>query len=117
MTTTDHRDEISSGRIHNRTVAPTSSLGWCALGLSGLAIAAWFLLPLIATALIGTSTTSNFIIQLVGLFFLDLAAVLDLFTLWRKKERSLLCILATAITFPLALFFTCIILAEGLTRL
>ena len=118
MTLSDHGDEISSGRTQTRPVTPTSSFGWWALGLSVFGVAAWFILPLISTVLVGSlADRSIMLVQFIGLFLLDFAAVLDLFTLWRMKERSLLSILATAITFPLALFFTCIILGEALTRL
>jgi hypothetical protein len=118
MAASANRSEESASRSRARPFIPTSKIGRWSLGLSVLGITAWFLFPLIFPTMIYKSAVTNrLLVQFIGLVLLDFAAVLDLFCLWRMKEHSISNILATAITFPMALFFTCILMGEALSRL
>lgn len=107
---------MSSGEFNpnRRTLPPAKSrtlpsraVGWWAIGLSILGLAAWMILPII-TAVFGERypITNTGLMPAIGTTLVVVAAVADVLCLWVWKERSTLNIAASVITIPAAVFFS-----------
>jgi len=96
-------------------VAPSRALGWWALVLTIAGLAAWIILPIVTTVFREVyPITDTVVMPIIGVVLIDVAAVFNLLVLVLWKERSVLNIVATALTIPAALFFTFMVVGEGL---
>jgi hypothetical protein len=99
-----------------RAIVPSTPVGWWALGLGAVAIASWVALPLITINFRDTyPITDTWVMPAIGVVLTDLAAVFDVLCIWPWRERSVLNIAAVVITIPAALFFTFIVVGEGIS--
>lgn len=99
-----------------RRFLPDSTVGWCALAFSFVGLAAWVALPLITMAYRDTyPVTDTAVMPAIGVVLVDVAAVYDLLSVFRWKERSVLVVAATVVTVAAAVFFTFIVVAGGLS--
>jgi hypothetical protein len=90
-------------------------IGWWALGFSIVGLAAWVILPIITTVFRETfPITDTALMPIIGVVLIDIAAVFNALNVFVWKERSVLGIVAAAITIPAALFFTLMVVGEGL---
>lgn len=98
-----------------RRVTPGRAIGWWALGLSAVGLAAWVFLPVITVAYRETyPVTDSWMMPAIGLVLTDVAAAFNALCIWRFKERSVLNIVAAVLTMPAALFVTLMVAGEGL---
>ena len=113
---TDVPDQVpATPGAAGRAVLPRKPIGWWALGLAVAAMASWVVLPLITTTFRETyPITNTWVMPAIGIVLLDAAAVLSVLCVWRWRERSVLNIVALALTLPMALLFTLIVVGEGL---
>ena len=58
--------------------------------------------------------TDTWVMPAIGVVLIDLAAGFNILCVWPWRERSVLNILAAILTVPSALFFTFIVVGEGL---
>lgn len=105
-------------RISSRTgrhVAPNTPVGWWALGVSFVGLAAWVVLPIITMTFRDVyPVTDTALMPIIGVVLIDSAAIFDLLSVFRWNERSALNVALTIITVVAALFFTFIVVAEGI---
>ena len=96
-------------------LVPGSAVGRWALVLSVLGLSAWVVLPVITGVFRETyPITDTVLMPVIGTILIDAAAAFNVFCVWRCKERSALNIIATILTIPAALFFTFMVVGEGL---
>lgn len=96
-------------------ILPRTKTGWWALGFTVIGIAAWVVLPVITTIFRETyPVTDTWIMPAIGTVLIDLAAVFNLLCVWRRRERSVLNIVAAVLVIPMALLFTFIVVGESL---
>jgi len=97
-------------------VIPSHAVGWWAIGLALLGLAAWVVLPIITMTFRETyPITDTAVMPMIGVLLVDVAAVFNLLTVFRWKEGSVLNIVATVITVAAALFFTFVVVGELLS--
>jgi hypothetical protein len=58
--------------------------------------------------------TDTWVMPAIGTVLIDLAAVFNVLCVWPWRERSVLNIIAAALTVPSALFFTFMVVGESL---
>ena len=94
---------------------PGRAVGWWALGLSALGVAAWIVLPMI-TGLFADKypITNTGVMPAIGTVLIGVAAVFNVLCIWPWRERSALNIIAAAITIPMALFLTFMVVGGAL---
>lgn len=98
------------------TVFPKTAVGWWALGISVIGVASWVVLPVITTLFRDTyPVTDTWVMPAIGTVLIDAAAVTNVLVVWLRRERSVLNIVAAALTVPLALLFTLVVVGEGLS--
>lgn len=98
-----------------RRLTPGSPLGWWAIGLAVLGLAAWVVLPMITmTFREAYPVTDTWVMPVIWLVLADVAAGFNVLCVWRWRERSVLNIVAVALTVPAALFVTIMVVGEGL---
>lgn len=103
------------GAAKKRPVTPRRVIGWWTLGLSVLGLAAWIILPLITiTFRERYPVTDTWVMPAIGLVITDLAALFNVLCIWLWKERSILNIVSTVLTIPVALFVIFLVVGEGL---
>jgi hypothetical protein len=108
--------EPASQQRSRRAIVPRTAVGWWALGLTAVGIASWIALPLITINFRDTyPVTDTWVMPAIGVVLTDLAAVLDLLCVWPWRERSVLNIVATVLMIPAGLFFTFIVVGEGIS--
>lgn len=96
-------------------VAPDRPIGKWALWLTVAGLSAWVVLPVITTVFRETAPiTDTWVMPVIGVVLIDVAAVFNLLCMFVWKERSLLNIIATVLTVPAAAFFTFMVVGEGL---
>lgn len=89
--------------------------GWWALILTVSAILSWIILPQITMAYRDISPiTDTWVMPTIAVLLTDAAAILGLFAIWRKRERSIANITASCLMIPAALFVTWMLVGEGL---
>jgi hypothetical protein len=94
---------------------PKKKVGWWGLGLTVIGIAAWVVLPIITINFRDKyPVTDTWIMPAIGTVLIDLAAVFNLLCVWHWRERSILNIVAAALTIPMALFFTLMVIGESI---
>ena len=99
-------------------VVPSSGIGWWALGLSAIGLAAWVILPIITTIFGETyPITDTVLMPVIGVVLVDAAAVFNLLSVLMWKQRSVLSIIALAVTVPAGRFFTFFVVGESLAGL
>jgi len=99
-------------------VVPSSATGWWATGLTVLGLAAWVILPIVTTLFRETyPLTDTVVMPVIGVVLIGAAAAFNLLSVLRWRQRSVLNIIAMAITVPAALFFTFMVVGEGLAGL
>ena len=98
-----------------RQMLPRSAVGWWALVLSALGLSAWVVLPMVTVAFRETyPITDTALMPVTGTVLIDVAAALNVLCIWRFRERSVLNIIAGVLTVLAALFFTFMVVGEGL---
>ena len=98
-----------------RTILPSTAIGWWALGVSAAGMASWVVLPVITTTFRDVyPITDTWVMPATGVALIDAAAILNVLALWRWRERSLPNIVAAILAIPMALFFTFMVVGEGL---
>jgi hypothetical protein len=96
-------------------VLPGTTIGWWALVLSVIGGASWLVLPVITMTFRDTyPVTDTWVMPAIGTVLIDSAAVLNVLCVWRWRERSVMNIVAAALTVPTALLFTLIVVGESL---
>lgn len=96
-------------------MVPKRAVGWWAFGLSVAGIAAWVILPVITTVFRESyPITDTAFMPIIGVALVDAAAIFNALDLFLWKERSVLNIVAAAITIPAALFLTLTFVGEGI---
>lgn len=110
------KDELDTTSTNPQSyVWPNTRIGWFAIGFSVIAMASWFILPLITITFGKTyPITDSWVMPAIGTVLIDLAAIINVFVLWRLKERSAMNIVATVLVGPTALFFTFMVIGEAL---
>ena len=115
MSTTDTTSHAPVPAPTGRGVVPRRSIGWWALAAAAVGLASWVVLPLITMNFRDTfPVTDTAVMPIIGVVLVDSAAVFNLLAVFRWKQRSVLNIVAVAVTAAAALFFTFIVVAEGL---
>lgn len=94
---------------------PNSRVGWWALALSIVGLGSWVVLPIITGLFRETCPVTNTVVMpVIGMVLLDAAAVFNVVSVFRWKERSVLNIVALVLTIPTALLISLIVIGEGL---
>ena len=80
-----------------------------------IVIAVCALLPVITINFRDTyPITDTWVMPVTGTILIDLAAVFNVLCVWRRHERAILSIVATVLTVLSALFFTFMVVGEGI---
>lgn len=96
-------------------IKPQTTLGWWGLVITLISIAAWFVLPQITMTYHDTyPITDTWVMPVIGMVLVDAAVVLNILAVWRRRERSIAVIIALCLTVPAAVFFTLMVVGEGL---
>lgn len=96
-------------------VLPVTKAGWWALGLSVLGVISWVILPMITMVFREKyPVTNSYVMPLIGTVLIDIAAVFNILCLWHWRERSALNIALAVLVIPVAVFFTIIVVGEGI---
>src|SRR5665647_2209890 len=103
------------GRATAARFWPKAPLGWTAVALAVVGVGSWAVLPMI-TSQFGDQypITDSWVMPAIGAVLIMVAAIVNVLALWIWKQRSVLNIVATVVTVPLALLFTLIVVGEGL---
>jgi hypothetical protein len=105
----------TSQQRSRRAIVPRTAVGWWALALTGAGIASWIALPLLTITFRETyPITDTWVMPVIGVVLTDLAAVFGLLCVWPWRERSVLNIAAAVLMIPAGLFFTFMVVGEGL---
>jgi hypothetical protein len=96
-------------------VLPKKKAGRWALISTVIVIAACAALPVITITFRDTyPVTDTWVMPAIGTILIDVAAVFNVLCVWLWRERSVLNIIAAVLTIPSALFFTFMVVGEGL---
>jgi hypothetical protein len=108
--------QAPTGKNHRRiAILPKTTAGRWALILTVVVIAACAALPIITITFRDKyPVTDTWVMPAIGTVLIDLAAVFNVLCVWPWRERSVLNIIAAALTVPSALFFTFMVVGEGL---
>ncbi len=99
-----------------RSVLPKTALGWWALGASVVGIASWVVLPAIHAVFRDVyPITNTWVMPAIGTALLDAAAILNVLVIWRRREQSVLNIVAPVLVILMALLFTFIVVGESIS--
>lgn len=94
---------------------PQTGLGRWALVMTVVAIASWFLLPLITVNFRDTyPITDTWVMPAILTLLTDTATALGIAAIWLRDERSVLTLAALCLMVPAALFVTAMVISEGL---
>lgn len=94
-------------------VWPNSTIGWLALGFSVTAAISLVIFPLITTLFRKIyPITDTWIMPTIQISVMDLAAIINVYVVWRVKERAAMNIVAAALVIPMALLFTFMLIGE-----
>lgn len=105
----------TGGNHRGIAILPKTKAGWWALILTVIVIAACVALPIITINLRDKyPVTDTWVMPAIGTVLIDLAAVFNVLCVWPLRERSVLNIVAAVLTVPSALFFTFMVVGEGL---
>ena len=97
------------------TAWPTSVSGWVALAVAGVGLGSWLVLPIV-TSVFGERypVTDTFVMPVIGLGLVAIAAVVNVLVVWRGGQRSGVSVVAAALTVAATLFFGFFVIGEGL---
>jgi hypothetical protein len=96
-------------------VLPRTKAGRWALILTAIVIAACAALPIITITLRDIyPVTDTWVMPAIGTVLIDFAAIFNVLCVWPWRERSVLNIVAAVLTVLSALFFTFMVVGEGL---
>lgn len=94
---------------------PQTTTGWWALILFVGALLSWIILPQITMTYREIyPVTDTWVMPTIAVLLTDAAAILGLFAIWRKHERSIANITALCLMITAALFVTWMLVGEGL---
>jgi hypothetical protein len=94
---------------------PTAPKGWIALVAAVIGLGSWVVLPIITTLFAERyPVTNTFVMPAIGTVLILVAAVLNVLSVWLWKQRSVLNIVAMAVVSAAAIFFTFIVVGEGI---
>ena len=112
----DVSDQAPTAGNHRRiAILPKTRSGWWALISTVIVIAACAALPIITITLRDKyPVTDTWVMPAIGTILIDLVAVFNVLCVWPWRERSILNIIAAVLTVPSALFFTLMVVGEGL---
>jgi hypothetical protein len=99
----------------SRTILPKTAIGRRAVVVSAIAMASWIVLP--ATTITFRHTipiTDTWVMPAIGTLLTDGAAIFNVLAVWRWRERSVLSFVLAVLMAPIALFFTFMVVGEGL---
>ena len=93
---------------------PATAAGWWALAFSAAGIALWVVLGIAATIIRSRVTAFDiWLLAAAPAFLIDIAAVLCVLAVWRRKENTALFAAALAGTIPMALVITPVVVFMG----
>jgi hypothetical protein len=96
-------------------ILPKTKAGRWALIFTAIVIVVCLLLPVITVTLRDNyPITDTWVMPAIGTILIDLAAVFNVLCVWPWRERSALNIAATVLTVTSALFFTFMVVGEGI---
>ena len=99
-----------------RSVLPKTTIGWWALGASVVGISSWVVLPVIRAVFRDAyPITNTWVMPAIGTALLDVAAILNVLVIWRRREQSVLNIVAPVLVILMALLFTFIVVGESIS--
>jgi uncharacterized membrane protein len=101
---------------HSRNILPRTKVGWWAVGLAVIGIAAWFILPIITVNFRERyPVTDMWVMPAIGTVLIDVSAVFNLLCIWSWRNRSVVNIVFAVLTILMALIFTLIVVGETLS--
>jgi hypothetical protein len=99
-----------------RTVLPTTAIGRRSMWLSVVAIASWIVLPVTTITFRHTiPITDTWVMPAIGTVLTDAAAVCNVLAVWRRGERSVVSVVLAVLLVAIGLFFTFMVVGEGLS--
>lgn len=94
---------------------PPARSGRLALVAAAIGLGSWIVLPLVTTIFGDTyPVTDTFVMPVIGLVLVALAAVVNVVALWPLRQRSVMNMVATALTVAATCFFGFFVIGEGL---
>ena len=105
------------GAVSRRRIAilPKTRFGWWALISTVIVFAVCVALPIITINFRDKyPITDTWVMPVTGTVLIDLAAVFNALCIWHWRERSVLNIITAVLTIAAALFFTFMVVGEGL---
>ncbi|MHB0975803.1 MAG: hypothetical protein ACYC1U_01255 [Candidatus Aquicultorales bacterium] len=103
MSSNREADDMTDPGKRAGSTVPKTTLGWWALGVSAVGLSSWVVLPMLTMLFRETyPVTDTWIMPLIGTVLVGLAAVLNVLTLWKQRDRSVLNVVATILTLPIA---------------
>ena len=104
----------SSSQPGIRKWLPGTTLGWVAIILALVAIASWVAFPIITMTYRTTYPVVNtWIMPAIATGLVDLAAIMSLAAVVVQRERSILILVMLALTIVAGVFFTAMVVGEG----
>ena len=113
---TDVSDQApTAGNRRGIAILPRTKAGRRVLILTVIVIIVCAALPIITITFRDKyPVTDTWVMPVIGTVLIDLAAVFNVMCVWPWRERSVLNIVAAVLTVPSALFFTFMVIGEGL---
>lgn len=94
---------------------PRSTLSWIAIALGLVALASWVIFPVLTMAYRERyPVVDTWVMPAIATILVDVAAILNLVTVWFRRERSLLSIVTLVVTILAGLFFTFMVVGEAI---
>lgn len=106
----------AAGKQRRIAILPETKAGrWTAIA-TAVVILACAALPMVTISFRHTySVTDTWVMPAIGTVLIDLAAIFNILSIWHWRERSLLNIAAAIVTLAAAIFFTFMVVGEGLS--
>jgi hypothetical protein len=94
---------------------PRSTFSWIAIALGLVALASWVVFPVLTMAYRERyPVVDTWVMPALATTLVDVAAILNLVTVWFRRERSLLSIVILVVTILAGLFFTFMVVGEAI---
>ena len=94
---------------------PTARSGWIALAAAAVGLGSWIVLPIVTSLFADTfPVTDTVVMPVIGLVLVTLAAIVNVLALWLGRQRSVMNLVATALTVVASVFFGVFVIGEGL---
>ena len=109
-------ESVSSlSQAKGRRFWPRSTLSWIAIALGLVALASWVIFPVLTMAYRERyPVVDTWVMPALATTLVDVAAILNLVTVWFRRERSLLSIVTLVVTILAGLFFTFMVVGEAI---